>query len=80
LEVDFGLGGEAGGFELLLLLLGMLGGAAFAGWGGGGVFQGGFGGAVFFQGAALDYLEFLAGGAEFAGELLDGVFLGCLFE
>ena len=82
LEVDFGLRGQAGGLllELELLELGL--GAAFGCGGGGGargrVFEGGFGGAVFFQCAALDYLEFLAGGAEFAGELLHGVFLGGL--
>jgi hypothetical protein len=81
LEVDFGLGGEAGGL-LEELGLGLGGWTGFAGGGGGGgdVFERGFGGAVFFQGATLDYLEFLAGGAEFAGELLDGVFLGGLLR
>lgn len=76
MEVDFGLGGELGGGGALELLLLLLAAALLLGGGGtGGVFEGRFGGTIFFQGAALDDLEFLAGGAEFAGEFLDGVFL-----
>lgn len=80
LEVDFVLGGEVEVFLLLELLL--LAGGMLLARGGLRFFEGGASGrggrAFLLQGTALDGLELIERGLEFASELLLGVFLGRL--